>query len=118
MINCSRVFCCTRKSRCATQDLSSEGIPNDHICSRIAPRRSSPGNRTTVSYRRDLNLELSRALYEMEVEASLGRSMTLQSKARMNDEALNYCQNLTWAKLNALQGQDVLTPPSLKAEAN
>jgi hypothetical protein len=70
------------------------------------------------SYRRDLNLELSRALYEMEVKASLGRSMTLQSKARMNDETLNYCQNLTWAKLNALQGLDVLTPPPLKADAN
>jgi len=70
------------------------------------------------SYRRDLNLELSRALYEMEVEASLGRSMTLQSKARMNDETLNYCQNLTWAKLNALRGRDILTPPSLKTEAN
>jgi len=63
------------------------------------------------SYRRDLNLELSRALYEMEVKASLGRSMTLQSKARMNEERLNYCQNLAWAQLNALQGLDIFTPP-------
>lgn len=63
------------------------------------------------SYRRDLNLELSRALYEMEVKASLGRSMTLQSKARMNEERLNYCQNLAWAQLNALRGVDILTPP-------
>lgn len=63
------------------------------------------------SYRRDLNLELSRALYEMEVKASLGRSMTLQSKARMSEERLSYCQNLAWAQLNALRGIDILTPP-------
>ena len=69
------------------------------------------------SYRRDLNLELSRALYEMEVKASLGRSMTLQSKARMNEERLNYCQNLAWAQLNALRGVDILTPPKQEKSA-
>ncbi len=66
------------------------------------------------SYRRDLNLELSRALYEMEVKSSLGRSMTLQSKARMKEEQLNYCQTLAWAQLNALRGLDVLTPAKQK----
>ena len=63
------------------------------------------------SYQRDLNLELSRALYEMEVKSSLGRSMTLQSKARMEEERISYCQTLAWAQLNTLRGLEILTPP-------
>lgn len=63
------------------------------------------------SYRRELNLDLSRTLYEMEVKASLGNSMSLQSKARMDDERFAYCQLLAWAQLNALQGRPLLTPP-------
>jgi len=65
----------------------------------------------TQSYRRDLDLEMSRSLYDMEVKASLGRSMTLQSKARMEEERIGYCQTLTWAKLNALRSLPLLTPP-------
>ena len=65
----------------------------------------------TQSYRRDLDLEMSRSLYDMEVKASLGRSMTLQSKARMEEERIGYCQTLTWSKLNALRGLPLLTPP-------
>ena len=65
----------------------------------------------SATYRRDLDLELSRALYEMEVKSSLGRSMTLQSKARMEEERIAYCQTLAWARLNALRGLDILTPP-------
>lgn len=68
------------------------------------------------SYSRDLDLEMSRSLYEMEVKASLGRSMTLQSKARMQEERINYCVTLAWAQLNALQGQDILTQPQVKKE--
>lgn len=62
-------------------------------------------------YRRDLDLELARTLYEMEVKASLGRSMTLQSKARMEEERVKYCTTLAWAQLNALIGQPVLSQP-------
>ncbi len=65
----------------------------------------------TESYSRDLDLEMSRSLYEMEVKASLGRSMTLQSKARMEEERIGFCQTLAWAQLNALQGLPILTPP-------
>jgi len=63
------------------------------------------------AYQRDLDLELSRALYEMEVKASLGRSMTMQSKARMEEERIGFCRTLAWAQLNALQGLPLLTPP-------
>ena len=66
---------------------------------------------------RDLNLEMSRALYEMEVKASLGRSMTLQSKARMEEERIGYCKTLAWAQINALLGEDnILTPPPKAAK--
>jgi hypothetical protein len=72
----------------------------------------------TESYSRDLNLELSRSLYDMEVRASLGRSMTLQSKARMQEDRIGFCITLTWAQLNALQGLDILTQPvTAKEEA-
>lgn len=68
-------------------------------------------------YRRDMNLEMSRTLYEMEVKASLGNSMTMQSKARMAEERVKYCTTLAWAQLNALIGQPILSqPPEGKEE--
>ena len=63
-------------------------------------------------YSRDLDLEMSRSLYEMEVRASLGKSMTLQSKARMEEERVKYCTNIAWAQLNALTGKPILTQPN------
>ena len=68
-------------------------------------------------YRRDLDLDLSRTLYEMEVKATLGRSMTLQSKARMEEDRVKYCQTLAWAQLNALIGLPILTQPKETVEA-
>ncbi len=65
------------------------------------------------AYSKDLDLELSRTLYEMEVKATLGRSMTLQSMARMEEERVKYCRTLTWAQLNALTGKPILTQPDL-----
>jgi hypothetical protein len=70
------------------------------------------------AYSKDLNLELSRSLYEMEVKASLGNSMTEQSKARMEEERVKYCRTLTWAKLNALTGKPILTQPKVTEEEN
>lgn len=68
------------------------------------------------AYSKDLDLELSRTLYEMEVNATLGRSMTLQSMARMEEERVKYCRTLTWARLNALTGKPILTQPALDKE--
>ncbi|WP_299876656.1 hypothetical protein [uncultured Cocleimonas sp.] len=62
-------------------------------------------------YSRDLDLEMSRSLYEMEVRATLGKSMTLQSKARMKEERVKYCITIAWAQLNALTGKPILTQP-------
>ena len=68
-------------------------------------------------YSRDLDLEMSRTLYEMEVTARIGKSMTLQSKARMEEERVKYCTTLAWAQLNALTGLPILTQSEEPKEA-
>ena len=80
--------------------------------------KAASGRVEAESYSKDLDLELSRTLYEMEVKATLGRSMTLQSKARMEEERVKYCRTLTWAQLNALTGKPILTQPKETVDAN
>lgn len=88
------------------------------LTSRLQVLNSAIKRAETESYSRDLNLELSRSLYDMEVKASLGRSMTLQSKARIQEDRIGFCITLTWAQLNALQGRNILTQPvATKEEA-
>ncbi len=54
---------------------------------------------------RDLELEESRTLYELEVKADLGYSMSQQTRAHLKQQQVAYCQALAWAELNALQGK-------------
>lgn len=61
----------------------------------------------TESLWRDLKLDESRALYEQEVKADLGYSMSQQTLARLRELRVAYCQILTRAELNALQGRPV-----------
>ncbi|MGA7981928.1 MAG: hypothetical protein WCA32_17110, partial [Chromatiaceae bacterium] len=63
---------------------------------------------------RDLKLDESRALYEQEYTADLGFSMSQQTKARLEEKQVAYCQALAWAELNALQGKPVC--PKTKAK--
>ncbi|MFW6258010.1 MAG: hypothetical protein ACOC26_00780 [Halochromatium sp.] len=56
---------------------------------------------------RDLKLDESRTLYELEAQADLGYSMSQQTKARRDEQETAFCRALTRAELNALQG---LTP--------
>lgn len=58
---------------------------------------------------RDLKLENSRTLYEQEVKADLGDSMAQQTRTKMEMQKSKYCQTLTWAQLNALQGKPLLS---------
>ncbi len=53
---------------------------------------------------RDLYLDRSRALYEMEVKTDLGDSMVKFSDARMKEAQTRYAIELAWAKLDALSG--------------
>ncbi|AFL74322.1 hypothetical protein [Thiocystis violascens] len=66
----------------------------------------------TESTWRDLKLDESRTLYDQEVTADLGYSMSQQTQTRLLEKRLAYCQALTWAELNALADQPLwaLTP--------
>jgi hypothetical protein len=61
----------------------------------------------TESNWRDLKLDESRTMYELEVRADLGFSMSQQTKARRDEEAVALCRALTRAELKALQGQSL-----------
>ncbi|MBK5930760.1 hypothetical protein CCR82_09565 [Halochromatium salexigens] len=53
---------------------------------------------------RDLKLDESRTLYELEAQADLGFSMSQQTKARRDEREVAFCRALTRAELQALQG--------------
>ncbi|MFW6313800.1 MAG: HAMP domain-containing protein [Spirochaetota bacterium] len=53
---------------------------------------------------RDLKLDESRTLYELEAKADLGFSMSQQTKARRDEQEIAFCQALTRAELDALRG--------------
>jgi len=53
---------------------------------------------------RDLKLDESRTMYELEAKADLGYSMSQQTKARRDEEKVALCRALTQAELDALQG--------------
>ena len=56
---------------------------------------------------KDLALDESRALYEMEVKADLGDSMVQVSNARLKSAESNYTTALIWAKIDALLGKSI-----------
>lgn len=53
---------------------------------------------------RDLKLDESRTLYELEAASDLGYSMSQQTKARRDERKTAFCSYLLQAELNALQG--------------
>jgi hypothetical protein len=64
------------------------------------------------SFLSDLRLDESRTLYEQEVKADLGYSMSRQTEARMREHQVRFCRALAWAELNALQGGPVPPTPT------
>lgn len=60
------------------------------------------------TYWRDLRLDHSRTLYDMEVKSDLGDSMALQTLAHLKEKQIAYCQTLAWAEINALQNKPLL----------
>ena len=62
--------------------------------------------RTRLDYR-ELYLDRSRALYEMEFNADLGDAMVESSAARLHQAELDYRLLLNWARLNVLRGRDL-----------
>lgn len=59
-----------------------------------------------VDYR-NLYLDRSRALYELEVKSDLGNAMTLTSGARLESARVEYALALAWAQVDALLGRTV-----------
>lgn len=62
--------------------------------------------RAMLDYR-DLYLDRSRALYEMEVKTDLGDSMVQLSSARLKQAETDFAIILAWARLDALLGKTV-----------
>lgn len=60
--------------------------------------------RTRLDFR-ELYLDRSRALYEMEVKTDLGDAMVVSTEARYRQAQLDYRLLLGWARLNALRGR-------------
>lgn len=65
--------------------------------------------RTESAYR-DLKLDESRTLYDQEVTADLGYSMSQQTMTRMRDQRIAFCRAVAWAELNVLAGRPMLSP--------
>jgi hypothetical protein len=61
----------------------------------------------TESAYRDLKLDESRTLYDQEVTADLGYSMSLQTMTRMRERRVAYCRTLAWAEIQALTGKPI-----------
>lgn len=59
---------------------------------------------------RDLALERSRALYEMELRTTLGETMATTADARLRQRSVEYKLALALAKLEALLGQSLPAP--------
>ena len=68
---------------------------------------------------RELYLDRSRALYELEVKSDLGDSMVKTTAARYQMMKTNYMMSLTWARLDALLGRKVFAEysPGSSAES-
>ena len=64
-------------------------------------------NSVEIDYR-DLYLDRSRTLYELEVKADLGDAMTNQTTARLAQMETDYQLLMSWAVLDALQGRSHL----------
>jgi outer membrane protein TolC len=56
---------------------------------------------------RELYLDRSRALYELEVKSDLGDAMTRTSEARLQSKRVEFATALAWARLDALLGRTV-----------
>jgi len=57
---------------------------------------------------RELYLDRSRSLYELEVATDLGDAMVESTRARLRQAQVNYRLLLTWAELDLLQGKNPL----------
>ena len=67
---------------------------------------------------RDLNLDRSRILYDMEFTADLGDAMAKQSESRLLTAATEYKLALAWARLDAMAGVKPYNPKQFSRQQN
>jgi outer membrane protein TolC len=60
---------------------------------------------TTRAHFREMNLDRSRALYELEVNTDLGDSMVAISQQKLEEAELGFRAELAWAEMEALTGR-------------
>jgi len=75
------------------------------LVERLTVLRAARDAARTRSDYRELYLDRSRALYEMEVATDLGDSMVLSTEARLRQAEADYAYWLAWAELDALRGR-------------
>ncbi len=75
------------------------------LVERLAVLRAARDAAQTRSDYRELYLDRSRALYEMEVATDLGDAMVLSTEARLRQAEADYAYWLAWAELDALRGR-------------
>lgn len=80
---------------------------------RLDTLKAEREQRQTEKSYRELYLDRSRALYELEVKTNLGDSMVRYTEAERNMIESDFEMALTWARLNALLGQLDLDKPFL-----
>ena len=78
-------------------------------------KASREESQTRFEYR-ELYLDRSRALYEMEVRTDLGDAMVRSAEARLHEAQLDYRLLRAWAQLNVLRGQPVMTVAAVQSE--
>ncbi len=78
-------------------------------------RASREEAQTRIDYR-ELYLDRSRTLYEMEVSSDLGDAMVVSSQARLRQAEIEYRLLLNWARLNALRGRPLFAAASREQE--
>lgn len=78
-------------------------------------KASREETQTRFDYR-ELYLDRSRALYEMEVRTDLGDAMVRSAEARLYEAQLDYRLLRAWAQLNVLRGQPVLAAVAAMSE--
>jgi hypothetical protein len=80
------------------------------VLMRLAALAAGARQVATESAYRDLKLDESRTLYDQEVTADLGYSMSQQTMTRMREARIQFCRVLAWGELNALAARPILTP--------
>ena len=101
----SRLYAARAQLQKAESDLRQETLKTWHHVEELKAQRDET---EVLLVLRELQLEKSRALYEMEVKADLGYSMSALTEAQLKSAKTDYQLALAWFKLDLLTANVVL----------